>query len=117
VDLVAYLAASASGHAEGRSDRSPSQLEALRRLHVGNLEQADGRYREAMSGRGWLSTYQVECALGLGRFCAKDKLERLRARGLVSRRNRDGEASYNRRRGYDWKWNKQPEGEKDDEKT
>lgn len=90
--------------AASRSGRSEGQLEHLRAMHAENRRQADGRYREAMAGRGWMTAYQVECALGLGRFCAKDKLLRLRSEGLVARRNRDGERKYNRKRGYEWKW-------------
>lgn len=86
------------------TSRSEGQLYHLRAMHAENRRQADGRYREAMEGKGWMATYQVECALGLGRFCAKDKLLRLRAEGLVARRNRDGERKYNRKRGYEWKW-------------
>lgn len=84
--------------------RSEGQLGHLRAMHAENRRQADARYSDAMAGRGWMTTYQVECALGLGRFCAKDKLLRLRAEGLVARRNRDGERKYNRKRGYEWKW-------------
>lgn len=87
-----------------RPNRSEGQLNHLRAMHAENRRQADGRYREVMEGRGWLTSYQVECALGLGRFCAKDKLLRLLAEGLVARRNRDGERKYNRKRGYEWKW-------------
>lgn len=84
--------------------RSEGQLEHLRAMHAENRRQADERYRQAMEGNGWMDTYRVECALGLGRFCAKDKLLRLRTEGLVARRNRDGEKKYNRKRGYEWKW-------------
>lgn len=98
--LLSMLVESSRSH----PSRSEGQLEHLRAMHAENRRQAYARYREAMADRGWMTTCQVEFALGLGRFCAKDKLLRLRSEGLVARRNRDGERKYNRKRGYEWKW-------------
>lgn len=62
------------------------------------------RYREIMSGRGWMTQTQIENALGYGSTVATKFLRKLLAYNKVERRNRNGAAIFSRRSGYEWRW-------------
>jgi len=84
--------------------RTSRQLEHLTELHQVNQDAATTRYQLAMQGRGWMSTFELECALGLKRFCCRPKIDHLLEEGLVERRNRGGAERYSKRGGWEWRW-------------
>jgi hypothetical protein len=78
---------------------------ALAVAHAKHTSGAVQRYKDAMLGAGWLTTYQVECRLGYGRTVARDFLVKLVVElKLVERRPRNGEAVFNRKQGWEWRW-------------
>jgi len=73
---------------------SPSQLAQKRanmyKNHKVQTHKAVDKYREAMLGKGWLTTEQVELALGFQPTGANKFLRKLRGLGIISTRPRGG---------------------------
>lgn len=80
------------------------RLAAIRKAHAGHTAAGVARYRAAMQGCGWQCTQLVEQKLGYGRTVANTFLRKLLKMGLIQRRPRDNEPTYNRKKGWEWKW-------------
>lgn len=87
---------------------SAGRLKHLEALHTAQYDRAVARYRAVLSGKGWCSTGQIECLLGVGETVANAFLRKLVKQGVIERRPRDGEDKYVRNRGWEYRWKQQP---------
>lgn len=79
----------------------------LQNLALGSKAQSEKaviRYRAVMQGRDWMTQTQIENALGYAATVSTAFLAKLLGLGFVERRNRDGAPTFQRQRGYEWRW-------------
>lgn len=85
--------------------RKEAWKRATERAWQEHTDKAVDAYRQVMQGKGWMTTLQIECALGYARTAATPFLKKLRVElGLIERRNKDGETEYQRNKGYEYRW-------------
>ena len=83
---------------------SPGRLANLKTMHKAQYDRAVERYRAALQGKGWRSTRQVECLLGVAETIANAFLRKLLSNNLIERRPRGGNDNYVRSQGWEWQW-------------
>lgn len=84
--------------------RSKAQQEHLKALHHRNFENGVKRYRAVLSGKGWLSTFDVECKLGCMPTAANAFLRKLVKLKYIQRRPRGNTEKYLKNRGWEFQW-------------
>lgn len=87
-----------------------SAYNARREPDTYNTEPANGvrasttklHYMDTMKGKGWMTTNEVDVAAGYKRGAASKWLLRALVWGYVEQRPVGG--TYNKQRGYEWRW-------------
>lgn len=107
--VLGILEQSTAREAQKQRDlTAPQRLQrqaAIRKAHACHTAAGVARYRVAMQGCGWQPTQVIEQKLGYGRTVANSFLRKLVKMKLVARRPRDNEPTYNRKKGWEYKWN------------
>lgn len=79
----------------------PERAQRGRELHTKGAVEA---YRKVMFGKGWMTSWQIECALGYARTSSTMFLKKLLVElKLIERRPKNG-LPYNRKSGYEFRW-------------
>lgn len=94
-------------HVPGAPYPTPAQVKqrqrAIRRAHAQHTAAGIARYRVVMEGAGWMTSWEIECALGYARTVSSGFLRKLVKLKIIKRRPRGGE-KYNRKKGWEYKW-------------
>ena len=83
---------------------SPGRLKHLAEMHQKQTNKAIARYRSVMEGKGWMSTGEIEQALGVGETIANAFLRKLVKKGYLFKRPKGGTEKYIRNRGWEYRW-------------
>lgn len=102
--LSEQLSAACRPQRADRPARSELQTAHVMQLHDKQRNNAILKYREALRGKGWMSTAQVEWALGYNSTVANAFLRKLHKEGFIAHRPRYGAERYNKRQGWEFQW-------------
>ena len=106
MDLFTQLSAVGSAPRAKKPSKQPANYyEARKAAWEAHTQSSITAYKRVMQGAGWLTQRQIEFSLGYAATSSTIFLKRLREDfKLVERRNRDDAPTYNRMRGYEWRW-------------
>lgn len=87
-----------------RNKRLELWEERARKGREQHTQKAVAAYRQVMHGKGWLTSWAIECSLGYARTSSTPFLKKLREDLKLIERRPKGGKPYNRKDGYEFRW-------------